>query len=58
MLKDKLNELFAVRRVPEEGNFLVIRMGSGTKVDLNGLDSHDVAKAVISILENEEITKA
>lgn len=58
MLKDKLNELFAVRRVPEEGNFLVIRMGSGTKVDLNGLDSHDVAKAVISILENEEITKS
>ena len=57
-LKDKLNELFAVRSVPEEGNFLVIRMGSGAKVDLNGLDSHDVAKAVISVLENEEITKS
>ena len=54
-LRDKLNELFALKKVTDNGNFLVVRMGEGQSVDLSGLDSSEVAKAVISILENEDI---
>lgn len=54
-LRDRLNELFALKSVPESGHFLVIKMGEGETVDLSGLDSGDVARAVISILENEEV---
>ncbi len=54
-LRDKLNELFALKKVPDNGNFLVVKMGEGQNVDLSGLDSTDVAKAIISILENKDI---
>lgn len=54
-LLEKLNELFELKKIPDNGNFLLIKLGDGQKVDLTGLDSTDVAKAVISILEDEEI---
>lgn len=54
-LRQKLNELYELKKIPDNGNFLLIRLGDGQKVDLSGLDSSDVAKAIISILENDEI---
>jgi len=55
-LRNKLNELFEMKKIPDTGNFLVIKMGEDQKIDLSGLDSTDVAKAVVSLLENDEIT--
>ena len=54
-LRDKLNELLALKKIPENGNFLLVRMGNEQQVDLSGLDTSDVAKALISVLENEDI---
>ena len=54
-LRQKLNELYELKKIPDNGNFLLIRLGDGQKVDLSGLDSSDVAKAIISILENDDI---
>lgn len=55
-LRDKLNELFALKSTSDNGNFLVIKLGEGSNVDLSGLDSKAVAQAVISILETEEVS--
>lgn len=55
ILRQKLNELYELKKIPDNGNFLLIRLGDGQQVDLSGLDSSDVAKAIISILENDEI---
>lgn len=54
-LRDKLNELLALKKIPENGNFLLVRIGNEQQVDLSGLDTSDVAKALISVLENDEI---
>lgn len=54
-LRCRLNELNELKKISDNGNFLVIKLGDGQKVDLSGLDSSDVAKAIISILENDEI---
>ena len=54
-LRDKLNELLALKKIPENGNFLLVRIGDEQQVDLSGLDTSDVAKALISVLENDEI---
>lgn len=54
-LRDKLNELLALKKIPENGNFLLVKIGDGQQVDLSGLDTSDVAKALISVLENDEI---
>ena len=55
VLRNKLNELLALKKVPENGNFLIVRLGDEHQVDLSGLNSTDVAKAVISVLESDEI---
>ena len=55
-LRDKLNELFALKSTSDNGNFLIIKLGEGSNVDLSGLDSKAVAQAVISILETEEVS--
>ena len=54
-LRDKLNELLELKKIPENGNFLLVRLGDEHQVDLSGLDTTDVAKALISVLENEDI---
>jgi hypothetical protein len=54
-LRNNLNEWSALKKVPDNGNFLLIKLGTGQSVDLSGLNSADVAKAVISILENDDI---
>ncbi len=54
-LRDKLNELLALKKIPENGNFLLVRIGNEQQVDLSGLDTSDVAKALISVLENEDV---
>ena len=54
-LRDKLNELLALKKIPDNGNFLLVKLGDGQQVDLSGLDSSDVAKALVSVLENDEI---
>lgn len=54
-LRDKLSELLALKKIPENGNFLLVRIGDEQQVDLSGLDTSDVAKALISVLENDEI---
>lgn len=55
ILRQKLNELHELKKVPDNGNFLLVKLGDGQRVDLSGLDSSDVAKAIISILENDDI---
>ena len=55
-LRDELNELFALKSTSDNGNFLIIKLGEGSNVDLSGLDSKAVAQAVISILETEEVS--
>lgn len=54
-LQDKINELLALKKIPENGNFLLVKLGDEQQVDLSGLDTTDVAKALISVLENDEI---
>ncbi len=54
-LRNGLNEWCTLKKVPDNGNFLLIKLGTGQSVDLSGLNSTDVAKAVISILENDDI---
>lgn len=54
-LRDKINELLELKKIPENGNFLLVRIGEHQQVDLSGLDTTDVAKALISVLENDEI---
>lgn len=54
-LRNGLNEWCALKKIPDNGNFLLIKLGAGQSVDLSGLNSTDVAKAVISILENDDI---
>ena len=56
-LRDKLNELLSLKKIPENGNFLLVRIGDEQQVDLSGLDTSDVAKALISVLENDEIVE-
>lgn len=55
LLRDKINELLALKKIPENGNFLLVRLGDEQQVDLSGLDTTDVAKALISVLENDDI---
>ena len=55
LLRDKLNELLELKKIPENGNFFVIKLGDEQQVDLSGLDTSDVAKALISVLENDDI---
>lgn len=55
ILRDKLNALLQLKKIPENGNFLLVRLGDEQQVDLSGLDSTDVAKALISVLENDDI---
>lgn len=55
LLRDKLNELLSLKKIPENGNFLLVKLGDSQQVDLSGLDSTDVAKALISVLENDDI---
>lgn len=57
VLRDKLNELLALKKIPETGNFLLVKIGDYQQVDLSGLDTSDVAKALISVLENDEIVE-
>lgn len=56
-LYSKISELFELKKVPENGNFFVIKLGTDQQVDLSGLNSADVAKAIISVLENDDIIK-
>ena len=51
----KIAELYALKKIPDNGNFLLIKLGDEQQVDLSGLDSSDVAKAVISVLENDDV---
>lgn len=55
LLRDKINEYLALKKIPENGNFLLVRLGNEQQVDLSGLDTSDVAKALISVLENDDI---
>lgn len=53
-LRDKLNELLALKKIPESRNSLLVRIGDEQQVDFSGLDTSDVVKALISVLENDE----
>lgn len=57
VLRDKLNELLELKKTPQNGSFLLVRLGADQQVNLEGLDSTDVAKALISVLENDDIIK-
>lgn len=55
LFRDKLNTLLQLKKISENGNFLLVRLGDEQQVDLSGLDSADVAKALVSVLENDDI---
>lgn len=55
LLRDKLNELLELKKVPDNGNFIIINLGDKKPIDLSGKNSSEVAEALISILENKEI---
>ena len=38
VLMGKLNELFELKKIPDNGNFLLIKLGDGQRVDLSGLE--------------------
>ena len=56
-LRNKLNELLELKKTPQNGSFLLVRLGTDQQANLEGLDSTDVAKALISVLENDDIIK-
>lgn len=55
LLRDRLNELLELKKVPDNGNFIIINLGDKKPIDLSGKNSSEVAEALISILDNEEI---
>lgn len=55
LLRDKLNEWLELKKVPDNGNFIMINLGEKQSIDLSGKNSSEVAEAIISILDNEEI---
>jgi len=54
-LHEQLHKLDEIRKIPDTGNILLIKLGDGQKVDLSGLDASDVAKAIVSTLEHDDI---
>lgn len=55
LLRDKLNEWLELKKIPDNGNFIIINLGNKKPVDLSNKNSSEVAEALISILDNEEI---